>query len=97
MKTQHTPAPWEIQEHDDGFNIDSAFNQIADVFNTRLNEDENCMESFYEESKANARLIAAAPELLELCEESLRALHEDDFPILKDKIRTAIAKATTNH
>ncbi len=37
----------------------------------------------------------AAPELLGLCKESLRALHEDDFPTLKDKLRAAIAKATS--
>ena len=46
------------------------------------------------ETEANARLIAAAPDLLELCERAFRALDWDDFPQLKEDIQNAIAKAT---
>jgi hypothetical protein len=42
---------------------------------------------------ANAALIASAPELLDLCERALRALHEDDFPLLREDIRKGMAKA----
>lgn len=42
----------------------------------------------------DARLLAAAPELLNLCEKSLLALHEDDFPSLREALRNAITKAT---
>ena len=81
--TQHTPGPWsEDPEGEVAVSIEDANgNVVADVYGPA-------------EDNPNARLIASAPELLELCEESLRALHEDDFPILKDKLRAAIAAAT---
>jgi hypothetical protein len=49
-----------------------------------------------EEGEANARLIAAAPDLLAACEE-FEAYHQhgslDQFPALCSQIRAAIAKA----
>lgn len=42
---------------------------------------------------ANARLIAAAPDLLTLCETCLRVLYEDEHPNLRQALREAIAKA----
>jgi hypothetical protein len=38
-----------------------------------------------------ARLMAASPKLLNLCERSLFALDEEDFPSLRDDLRAAIA------
>jgi hypothetical protein len=51
MKTTHTPGPWQFDTDSD--TIDSADGrQLAGVFGPKL------------EAHANARLIAAAPELL---------------------------------
>ena len=53
-----------------------------------------------EELQANARLIAAAPDLLEACHMTLAAIAADlpDWAIIecKAKLRTAIAKAEGN-
>ncbi len=61
MKTQHTAEPWIIQEHKDkNFGIDLTEGKngkvICNVTSHYIAE--------HEEAQANARLIAAAPELL---------------------------------
>jgi hypothetical protein len=44
---------------------------------------------------ANARLVAAAPELLGLCSEWVSAWEKEEFdPSLASRMRAAIAKAT---
>jgi len=40
-----------------------------------------------------AAILTAAPNLLDLCRRSLRALDEDSFPQLRDDLREAIDKA----
>lgn len=67
-ESKHTPGPWEIvrtepSSHGVGrFKIISGQWSVAETF-CGINEEE-----------ANARLIAAAPDLLEACEASLNAL-----------------------
>lgn len=56
MSAQHTPGPWHTAG-DQGVQIRSQRDQIAKVWTMRGNE-----------WKANARLIAAAPDLLGACE-----------------------------
>ena len=83
MKTKHTPGPWK----EDGFKItDSKGKLICRV------DSEGGSDAF---DMANARLIAAAPELLE----GLKALadiaeDEDNYPTFTERARKAIAKAT---
>lgn len=55
MKTQHTPGPWEIEPHS---TIDKCFNVGPGI--SIDYDDVN-----HEEQDANARLVSAAPELLE--------------------------------
>lgn len=63
MKSNHTPGPWKIQEYDDAVIIENGFSgpvrELARVFTI------NPVTS--NEDHANARLIAAAPDLLESC------------------------------
>ena len=66
MKTQHTPGPWYVYSLSNGsVHVGTAHfwagthNVIADVMPLRM------------EKEANARLIAAAPELLEACKSML--------------------------
>lgn len=81
-KPNHTPGPWHTAG-DQGVQIRSQRDQIAKVWTMRGNE-----------WKANARLIAAAPELLEFVSEWLER-QGDDNNYMTSKARAAIAKATT--
>ncbi len=58
MKTKHTPGPWHIEETDDTYFIADANSEICGGVE-KLRDDE-----FIDRAEANARLIAAAPELL---------------------------------
>jgi len=66
-ESKHTPAPWEV----DGLAIDASQYEVA-VCSQGLDEDENQMPR--EEAEANAKLISAAPELLEACKCALADL-----------------------
>ena len=77
--SKHTPGPWHTAG-EQGVQIRSAKDQIAKVWTMRGNE-----------WKANARLIAVAPELLEACKVALGII---GFGAEHDQISAAIAKAT---
>ena len=97
--SEHTPGPWETDRN----NVHSA--QIATIHHC-LNNDwvevwsPNAFAASEEEMEANARLIAAAPDLLE----ALQAALEYDYHaaaagsarqmVIEEKILSAIAKAT---
>ncbi|HGP1135696.1 TPA: hypothetical protein ACLF0I_003535 [Pseudomonas aeruginosa] len=89
---KHTPGPWEIERYSDGL--------IQIVGDVRIvsDDEENVttvVEAVARGDEANARLIAAAPELLEalqVCIQQITALcSADDVP---DQARAEIAKAT---
>ena len=86
MTTKHTPAPWHYYtKGSDIYVEDAKENGIANI---RRN-----FELPFNEKMANAKLIAAAPELLEI----LQLMAEKDFEFLEyERIlaRQAIAKAT---
>lgn len=84
--TTHTPGPWFTKR--EGFStvyVDARIGggllqEVAAV---------GPQEGGIQQQDANARLIAAAPELLEACKAAL----SDDQPYI-EKCRAAIAKAT---
>ena len=87
---KHTPGPWLIQQGDEwtggivtlhGYNEDGTpiYWTVASYNRQR------------DEAKANARLIAAAPELLEALRWTARALHAEHPAAIK--ARAVIAKA----
>ena len=88
--SKHTPGPWHTAG-EQGVQIRSAKDQIAKVWTMRGNE-----------WKANARLIAAAPELLEALQSIADCCDEEhaarDYASRQAEIRgiarAAIAKAT---
>ena len=92
-KQQHTPGPWAYIVPD-GYvvrhpQIYSDFGPVANA--TWLGENK------LDQLKSNARLIAAAPELLEALEEIVSAADGDGWSQLDAdlrKARAAIAKAT---
>jgi hypothetical protein len=98
MSTTHTSGPWRTN----GFAIDSETSRrdyghkykpdmrsrpVAQIISVSGEDEEN---------KANARLIAAAPELLEALQDAMKvAIHEEHpFRSWHNKAKAAIAKAT---
>jgi hypothetical protein len=97
MSAKHTPGPWYcLPEYSNGGEVHSAAGIICDASIGR-NEREEYQKAHRAESEANARLIAAAPELLAALKEILVAAEEcgaigSHGPALKTA-RAAIAKA----
>lgn len=88
--TGHTPGPWEVSEDDQNGQavVSSPETEIATCWH-------HCVGSLEKEMRANARLIAAAPELLDACEallERYRIMVAADGPECLQAI-AAIAKA----
>ncbi|MGB4498931.1 MAG: hypothetical protein WBI40_09535 [Methylococcaceae bacterium] len=89
-----TPAPWNVKDGQFHFIVESedgrCFVEIEKIFDDHLNE-----------CKANANLIAAAPELLEALIEIEKHtqdfvntfLPDNEFTLWVNKARAAIAKA----
>lgn len=88
----HTPGPWTVLEHswsDTSITAPSTPNAVCSLdINHATEESQEADEKLM---AANARLIAAAPDLLKACQQALYALkgrEHDQF------LREAIAKAT---
>ena len=85
---KHTPGPWRVKDRTENETIVFAGKnfKVAEVEHPHWDD----------EAKANAALIAAAPELLAACEaarESLNGFGTEDKPLL-DMIDNAINRAT---
>ena len=95
MTTQHTPGPW-TNDPADGALVDARVNgrlvAIAEVFHCDTDESR----------EANARLIAAAPDLLAALEQVMGCITGDNIerihlPVYLDNARAAIRKAKGDH
>ena len=90
MTEAHTPGPWTARRmHTGGFDImDPRNRDVVTVYGGGVET---------ESREANARLIAAAPDLLEALKSLVANLAEGDFisETRIDAARAAIAKATT--
>ena len=62
-----TPGPWQIV---DGHYIESKFHNICRIYGPQTGRNGRS-KLLQEEADANARLIASAPELLEICKSAL--------------------------
>lgn len=76
MKTEHTPGPWEIRQgvgpFSDRENDYKPFDICTENFSELYDAGKRICtlsDGWSKEDKANARLIAAAPEMLEICKE----------------------------
>lgn len=93
-EAKHTPGPWATDEDDhdapyQNINIEAGkHHTICTVW-----IDDAPVRDFNAEQQANARLIAAAPELLEFVKEWLGRQGTDENYMVA-KARAAIAKAT---
>jgi hypothetical protein len=90
--TKHTPGPWSF----DGHGINTSGARLATINKTaQISTGKGWRAIGQPESDANAKLMAAAPELLACIEDILDAggdLNAMDF----DRYRSAIALATGN-
>ena len=99
QKTAYTPGPWKYERHwQTGEDIvwlnGSAGYTLVDACDYRDSVDARGGKV----NPADARLIAAAPELLRACRAALVSVigdeHFQEFRPLIDTLKTAIAKAT---
>lgn len=96
QRVDHTPGPWKVEDRKDGGRtvVDGAGRRI-----TFTPQFEGAAARSIEVAVANARLIAAAPELLDAClsiisaYESERGISDSDI----GTVRAAIAKAQRPH
>lgn len=99
MITKHTPGRWWVSGEDNDEVHCSIFVQDMDCNMHIALVKPPCVGDTIpaEQLKANARLIAAAPDLLEAlkaCNEAMSYMSEYDIPItLPDMVKAAIAKA----
>ena len=95
MNTKHTPGPWKVEQRFSGNRFIHSDNSQSPI----------CGVSFVgigievDESKANADLIAAAPELLEAADAAIDAIADERADAaykaeVVAMLRAAIAKAT---
>lgn len=85
----HTPGPWRVADRFNVWTSDSVGCEVARVEVESLDDDN------LGQAEADARLIAAAPDLLAACEELLIYLGDWDDPENETCVaaRAAIAKA----
>ena len=121
MKTQHTPGPWTVSQFctprasEDplgAYLIDEIAKELGELDAKSYDaepdseEEQDWVDARSNKNEANARLIAAAPDLLDACKkmsESIRHAHHCNAPqaypctcdanALWDMSRAAIAKA----
>lgn len=112
-REMHTPGPWKAEYNEDEpahvVLMDTAIEHTGSYHSHHVWQCDHClypdevepvlMQQF-EEAKANARLIAAAPELLAACNLAMQFWYSDqpndtaESVAAKHAIRAAIAKAT---
>ena len=87
MSAKHTPGPWEIER---------GYGTIIKSIGPCV-PDEYAGSAWLEVSEEDARLISAAPDLLEAlkaCDEAMSYMSEYDIPItLPAQVKAAITKA----
>ena len=96
MSAKHTPGPWTAQNDGrDIISIQHGNNDPGAISMTLAKV--TARMTWRSQAEANARLIAAAPDLLEAlkaCDEAMSYMSEYDIPItLPDMVKAAIAKA----
>jgi len=88
MSAKHTPGPWKA--HATGFARSG-----SPEFEIHYSDDGECVAEIVH-GEANAHLIAAAPELLEIARQVVEGYDEFDFDLqsVAREAKRAIAKAT---
>ena len=90
--SKYTPGPWNLSSKGDGRTYVEASSETADDIAVLL------MDHDQRQNSANARLIAAAPDLLKACKRAVHLFDYDDATSVLEwvdspEFRAAIAKA----
>jgi hypothetical protein len=88
--TKHTPGPWQVDQDGAGWYIESNPERDHSIAFGRWADQEEAPDANDNEKLANARLIAAAPDLLAACIEVASGYSTRG----SEMARAAIAKAT---
>lgn len=89
----HSPGPWTLVEKEDVYWIIDANSQIVQLVMKAGSV--TARDRKEGEVISNAKLIAAAPELLKLCHDALLAItHFNDEDLMIQELNAVIAKAT---
>jgi len=100
-KAQHTPGPWTVQplitpDQDDDpmgvYTIEPAATDLTGRY-FRSEPETPELEAVHAENRANANLIAAAPELLETLEQIYARRECDDLIVFVTRAEAVIARA----
>ena len=92
MTTSHTPGPWALNRGgDETYRVIDAtdMNELSVIATVHFHDDGEG------ETKANAKLIAAAPNLLAALQAIVAGSWNDDYELILKNARAAIAKATS--
>jgi len=95
MSTKHTPGNWVKGTNTsklDWMQIFCNGKMIAEVKELSKKGERKAID--FEQEGANAKLIAAAPDLLEALAEAIQHVDSKFSPVLKEKCFNAINKAT---
>lgn len=95
IKVSHTPGPWKVrffsEDIHDGFFVEAPKTNPDAAYDIEILSDDS---GHYptEQKLADAKLIAAAPELLRACQECVKVFDEAgiDAPFLTGAIKKAI-------
>lgn len=94
--SKHTPGPWSVVEYDHAICVQTESSKKTKFGASRyaaIGGFDRSDPAQLAEARANARLIAAAPELLAFAQEWISKQGSDENYMTK-KARAAIAKAT---
>jgi len=86
METNHTQGKWSIFQQDEDIHIENECSSEAIATLVGWNNDKVGL--------SNAKLIASAPEILEMLQEVVNRLKGNGFPSLQSQIEELIKKAT---
>ena len=78
MITKHTLKPWIFEKHEQGIyygNIIGSYGKSEQGFERIRTITVQLKHGTEEENEANAKLIAAAPDLLEACQEFIKVIN----------------------
>jgi len=83
VRAEHTPGPWEIDQDDPLSITQIEWGGIGRACDNAMvfNESRRAYRAQREIDEANARLMAAAPQLLEACKAALEVLKEVSPPL----------------
>jgi len=93
---KHTPGPWKFDIEPRGNGWPGLFQVTTNILEYGLDGE----EGIYIDNPADARLLSAAPEMLEILKQVVSVSQHDATLITRqvaDRMRAIVAKATQHH